>query len=169
MSERISSERISRRPMLAAVALLVAALLSPRCLLPGRRGAARRRTAQSRNRRPPARRAAAAISRCSRQAADGTVEAAACFRAEVFVSAIADARSLRVGDKGTVFIANRNRDKVHAVVELDGRRETRVIASGLDRRTGSRSTRHALHRRSHPGVEGSKASRTSSTIRARRL
>src|SRR5580765_5747486 len=54
------------------------------------------------------------------------------FRAEVFVSGVQDARSLRVGDKGTVFISNRNRDKVYAVVEQGGRRETKVIASGLD-------------------------------------
>jgi len=58
------------------------------------------------------------------------------FRAEVFVSGVADARSLRVGDKGTVFIGNRNRDKVYAVVEQGGRREAKVIASGLDRPNG---------------------------------
>jgi glucose/arabinose dehydrogenase len=58
------------------------------------------------------------------------------FHAEVFVSGVPDARSLRVGDKGTVFISNRNRDKVYAVVEQGGRRQTKVIASGLDRPNG---------------------------------
>jgi glucose/arabinose dehydrogenase len=58
------------------------------------------------------------------------------FRAEVFVSGVPDARSLRVGDKGTVFISNRNRDKVYAVVEQGGKREAKVIASGLDRPNG---------------------------------
>jgi glucose/arabinose dehydrogenase len=56
------------------------------------------------------------------------------FKVEVFVSGVADARSLRVGDKGTVFISNRNRDKIYAVAE--GRREAKVIASGLDRPNG---------------------------------
>jgi glucose/arabinose dehydrogenase len=58
------------------------------------------------------------------------------FKAEVFASGIADARSLRVGDKGTVFVGNRSRDKVYALVEQNGRRETKVIASGLDRPNG---------------------------------
>ncbi len=47
-----------------------------------------------------------------------------------------DARSLRLGDKGTVFVSNRNRDKVYAVVDKGGKREAKVIASGLDRPNG---------------------------------
>jgi len=58
------------------------------------------------------------------------------FNIEVVASGIADARSLRVGDKGTIFVSNRNRDKVYALVENDGKREAKVIASGLDRPNG---------------------------------
>jgi len=58
------------------------------------------------------------------------------FKIEVFASGMADARSLRVGDKGTVFVSNRLQDKVWAVVEKDGKRVTKVIAKGLDRPNG---------------------------------
>jgi glucose/arabinose dehydrogenase len=58
------------------------------------------------------------------------------FRIDVYASGIANARSLRFGDKGTVFVSNRQLDKVYAVVDKDGKRETKVIASGLDRPNG---------------------------------
>ena len=58
------------------------------------------------------------------------------FKLEVYISGIANARSLRVGDKGTVFVSNRQLDKVYAVVERSGKREAKVIASGLDRPNG---------------------------------
>jgi hypothetical protein len=46
------------------------------------------------------------------------------FKIDVFASGIANARSLRLGDKGTVFVSNRVLDKVYAVVEKNGKRET---------------------------------------------
>jgi len=58
------------------------------------------------------------------------------FKIEVYVSGIANARSLRLGDKGTVFVSNRLLDKVYAVVDKNGTREAKVIASGLDRPNG---------------------------------
>jgi glucose/arabinose dehydrogenase len=58
------------------------------------------------------------------------------FKLEVYASGIANARSLRLGDKGTVFVSNRQLDKVYAVVERGGKRETKVIAAGLDRPNG---------------------------------
>ncbi len=58
------------------------------------------------------------------------------FKLEVFSSGIANARSLRIGDRGTVFVSTRRLDKVHAVVERDGKRESKIIASGLDRPNG---------------------------------
>jgi glucose/arabinose dehydrogenase len=58
------------------------------------------------------------------------------FKIEVYASGIANARSLRLGDKGTVFVSNRQLDKVYAVVDRNGKRETKVIASGLDRPNG---------------------------------
>jgi glucose/arabinose dehydrogenase len=58
------------------------------------------------------------------------------FNIEVYASGIPDARSLRVGDKGTVFVANRLQDKVYAIVEKDGKRTVKVIASGLYKPNG---------------------------------
>jgi len=58
------------------------------------------------------------------------------FKIEVYASGIANARSLRLGDKGTVFVSNRQLDKVYAIVDRNGKREAKVIASGLDRPNG---------------------------------
>ena len=58
------------------------------------------------------------------------------FKLDVYISGIANARSLRIGDKGTVFVSNRQLDKVYAVVERNGKREAKVIASGMDRPNG---------------------------------
>jgi glucose/arabinose dehydrogenase len=58
------------------------------------------------------------------------------FKIDVYASGIANARSLRIGDKGTVFVSNRQLDKVFAIFDKDGKRETKVIASGLDRPNG---------------------------------
>ncbi len=58
------------------------------------------------------------------------------FKIEVYASGIPNARSLRLGDKGTVFVGNRVLDKVYAIVERNGKHEVKVIASGLDRPNG---------------------------------
>ena len=58
------------------------------------------------------------------------------FKVEVYTSGIANARSMRMGDKGTLFVSNRILDKVWAVVDRNGKRENKVIASGLDRPNG---------------------------------
>ncbi|HKA34310.1 MAG TPA: PQQ-dependent sugar dehydrogenase [Candidatus Binatia bacterium] len=58
------------------------------------------------------------------------------FKVEVYASGIPNARSLRLGDKGTVFVSNRVLDKVYAVVDKNGKREAKVIVSGLDRPNG---------------------------------
>jgi glucose/arabinose dehydrogenase len=58
------------------------------------------------------------------------------FRIETYIHGVPDARSLRLGDKGTVFVGNREGDKVYAVVAQGSKREVKVIASGLDRPNG---------------------------------
>jgi glucose/arabinose dehydrogenase len=58
------------------------------------------------------------------------------FKVEVFASGVPNARTLRIGDKGTVFVGSRLLDKVHALVERDGKRQVKVIASGLHRPNG---------------------------------
>src|SRR5918995_1248153 len=42
------------------------------------------------------------------------------FKIEVYASGIANARSLRLGDKGTVFVSNRVLDKVYAIANRNG-------------------------------------------------
>jgi glucose/arabinose dehydrogenase len=58
------------------------------------------------------------------------------FNIEVYASGIPNARSLRVGDKGTVFVGNRVLDKVWAIYEKDGKRTQKAIATGLYRPNG---------------------------------
>ncbi len=58
------------------------------------------------------------------------------FKIEVYASGIPNARSLRIGDKGTLFVGNRVLDKVYAVVDKGGKRDVKVIASGMDRPNG---------------------------------
>ena len=55
------------------------------------------------------------------------------FHIEVYASGIPDARSLRVGPRGTVFVSSPARGKVYAI---DSQRAVKVIASGLDRPNG---------------------------------
>src|SRR3954451_25192129 len=58
------------------------------------------------------------------------------FNIEVYAAGIATARSLAEGDKGTVFVGSRLLDKVSAIVNKDGKRSVKVIASGLYRPNG---------------------------------
>jgi glucose/arabinose dehydrogenase len=58
------------------------------------------------------------------------------FKIDVYAHGIANARSLRVGDKGTVFVSTRQFDKVYAIVGQNDQREVKIIASGLDRPHG---------------------------------
>jgi glucose/arabinose dehydrogenase len=76
------------------------------------------------------------------------------FKIEVYASGIANARSLQLGDKGTVFVGNRQLDKVYAIVDRSGKREVKVIASGLDRPNGL-----AFHQGTLYITEGTKVSK----------
>jgi glucose/arabinose dehydrogenase len=58
------------------------------------------------------------------------------FNIEVFASGIANTRSLRVGDKGTVFVGTRLGNKVTAIIKKDGKTEIKTIAEGLYRPNG---------------------------------
>ena len=58
------------------------------------------------------------------------------FQIEIYASGIPDARSLRVDDKGTVFVSNRRQDKVYAIVDRNGKREVKVVAQGLNSPNG---------------------------------
>jgi glucose/arabinose dehydrogenase len=58
------------------------------------------------------------------------------FNIEVYAAGMANARSLALGDKGTVFVGSRLVDKVYAIVNRDGKRTVKVVASGLYRPNG---------------------------------
>lgn len=58
------------------------------------------------------------------------------FKIEVYASGLTNAREMREGDKGTVFVGTRLIDKVYAVSNKDGKREVKTIASGLHRPNG---------------------------------
>ncbi|HEX4325424.1 MAG TPA: PQQ-dependent sugar dehydrogenase [Burkholderiales bacterium] len=58
------------------------------------------------------------------------------FKVEVFADGIPDARSLAIGDKGTVFVGNRNQSNVYAITNNGGKREVKVILKGLNSPNG---------------------------------
>jgi glucose/arabinose dehydrogenase len=58
------------------------------------------------------------------------------FQVEVFASGVANARSMSVGDNGTVFVGSRLVDKVYAITKVNGTETVKVIASGLHRPNG---------------------------------
>ncbi len=58
------------------------------------------------------------------------------FKIELYAGGVDNARTLRLGDKGTVFVSSRIKDKIHAIVEKNGKREVKVLASGLYRPNG---------------------------------
>jgi glucose/arabinose dehydrogenase len=69
-------------------------------------------------------------------AVPGKLTLAKGFKIDVYVSGITNARSMRVGDKGTIFVGSRLIDKVYAIVDKGGKPEVKTIASGLYRPNG---------------------------------
>ena len=64
------------------------------------------------------------------------LKAPAGFNVELYASGMPNARSMALGDKGTVFVGSRLVDKVYAIVNKDGKREVKILASGLYRPNG---------------------------------
>jgi len=67
------------------------------------------------------------------------------FKVEVWADGIPEARSLALGDKGTVFVSNRNAKNVYAVVDKGGKREVRTILKGLDAPNGIAFSKGTLY------------------------
>ena len=65
-----------------------------------------------------------------------TLKVPAGFKVEVWVDGIPEARSLAMGDKGTLFVSNRNAKSVYAIVSKDGKREAKEILKGQDSPNG---------------------------------
>jgi len=58
------------------------------------------------------------------------------FNIELYASGMPNARSLALGPKGTVFVGSRLQDKVYAITDKDGKRQAKVLLSGLYRPNG---------------------------------
>lgn len=58
------------------------------------------------------------------------------FKVEVWADGVPAARSLALGDKGTVFVGNRVGKNIVAIVDKDGKREVKTIIKGLDTPNG---------------------------------
>ena len=58
------------------------------------------------------------------------------FNIELYAGGVPNARSMRQGDKGTVFVGSRLQDKVHYITESGGKRDVKVLVSGLYRPNG---------------------------------
>ncbi len=72
------------------------------------------------------------------------------FHIEVFASGMPQARSLRVGDKGTVFVSTRLLDRIYAVASSSGRPEvTATVATSL---AGSCFSTESALRPFHHGI-----------------
>jgi glucose/arabinose dehydrogenase len=53
------------------------------------------------------------------------------FNVEVWTDGVPEARSLALGDKGTVFVSNRNLSNVYAIVDKGGKREIKTVLKGM--------------------------------------
>ncbi|MGE5639085.1 MAG: PQQ-dependent sugar dehydrogenase [Clostridia bacterium] len=58
------------------------------------------------------------------------------FKVEVWADGVPEARSLALGDNGTVFVSNRNAKSIYAVIDKGGKREVKEILKGLDSPNG---------------------------------
>jgi glucose/arabinose dehydrogenase len=83
------------------------------------------------------------------------------FKVEVWAEGVTAARSLALGDKGTVFVGNRQAPNVYAVVDRGGKREVKLLLKGLDSPNGvafSKGTLYVAERNRitrYDGVENS--------------
>jgi glucose/arabinose dehydrogenase len=66
----------------------------------------------------------------------GKLKLASGFNIEVYAAGMTNAREMALGDKGTVFVGSRLVDKVYAIINKDGKRTVKVLASGLYRPNG---------------------------------
>jgi glucose/arabinose dehydrogenase len=53
------------------------------------------------------------------------------FKVEVWAEGAPEARSLALGDNGTVFVSNRNLSNVYAIVDKGGKREVKTLFKGM--------------------------------------
>ncbi len=67
------------------------------------------------------------------------------FKVEVWAEGIPEARSLALGDKGTVFVSNRLAKNVYAVVDAGGKRTVKTLLKGLNAPNGIAFSKGTLY------------------------
>lgn len=67
------------------------------------------------------------------------------FKVEVWADGVPEARSLALGDNGTVFVGNRNLKDVYAIVDRGGKREVKKILKGLNSPNGVAFSKGTLY------------------------
>jgi glucose/arabinose dehydrogenase len=74
------------------------------------------------------------------------LKAPAGFKVEVYQPGILDARAIRRGDKGTIFVSSLFvASKIYAITEKGGKREVKTILSGLELPSGIEFRKGALY------------------------
>src|SRR5262249_2119089 len=66
----------------------------------------------------------------------GKLKLPAGFHMEVYAAGLSNARSLRVDDKGNVYVSSRVVGRVYAITENGGKREVKTLATGLNSPNG---------------------------------
>jgi glucose/arabinose dehydrogenase len=74
-----------------------------------------------------------------------TLKVPAGFKVEVWAEGVPEARSLALGDKGTVFVSNRNAKNVYAIVDRGGKREVKTLLIGPERAERHRFSKGTLY------------------------
>lgn len=67
------------------------------------------------------------------------------FKVEVWAEGLPNARSLALGNKGTVFVGTRQLKEVYAVVDRGGKREVKTLFKGMDTPNGIAFSRGTLY------------------------
>jgi glucose/arabinose dehydrogenase len=71
------------------------------------------------------------------------------FKVEVWAEGLPGARSLALGDKGTVFVGTRQLKEVYAVIDRGGKREAKTLFKGLESPNGVVFNKGALYIAEH--------------------
>src|SRR5216683_8014602 len=71
------------------------------------------------------------------------------FKVEVWAEGMPGARSMALGDKGTVFVGTRQLKEVYAIVDRGGKREVKTILKGLESPNGVVFSRGTLYVAEH--------------------
>jgi glucose/arabinose dehydrogenase len=83
--------------------------------------------------------------RSSKELPLNTLKVPAGFTGEVWAEGIPEARSLALGDKGTVFVSNRISKNVYAIVSSGGKREVKQVLKGLNSPNGITFSKGTLY------------------------